>query len=103
MRILIAAGVTANREAGTASAVYNVADGLRALGHHVDCVFADDLLPRPVLARPTFYRQLVLERARPTIEHWMSPKNWWSRFFELTSLLDASDRTEGAQLMSSAT
>ncbi len=49
MRILIAAGVTANREAGTASAVYNVADGLRALGHHVDCLLADDLLPRPVL------------------------------------------------------
>jgi glycosyltransferase involved in cell wall biosynthesis len=58
---------------------------------------------RDVLARPTFYRQLVLERARPTIEHWMSPKNWWSRFFELTSLPDASDQTEGAQLMSSAT
>src|SRR5712692_296018 len=49
MRILIAAGVTANREAGTASAVYNVADGLRTLGHSVDCLFGDDLLPRPVL------------------------------------------------------
>jgi glycosyltransferase involved in cell wall biosynthesis len=41
---------------------------------------------REVLARPAFYRQLVLEHARPRIEQWMSPENWWQRFFEVTGL-----------------
>jgi hypothetical protein len=41
---------------------------------------------REVLARPAFYRQLVLEHAQPRIEQWMSPENWWRRFFELTGL-----------------
>jgi glycosyltransferase involved in cell wall biosynthesis len=41
---------------------------------------------REVLARPAFYRQLVLEHARPRVEQWMSPENWWRRFFELTGL-----------------
>jgi glycosyltransferase involved in cell wall biosynthesis len=41
---------------------------------------------REVLARPAFYRQLVLEHARPRIEQWMSPENWWLRFFQVTGL-----------------
>jgi len=41
---------------------------------------------REVLARPAFYRQLVLEHARPQVEQWMSPENWWLRFFEVTGL-----------------
>jgi glycosyltransferase involved in cell wall biosynthesis len=41
---------------------------------------------REVLARPAFYRQLVLEHAQPRVEQWMSPENWWRRFFEVTGL-----------------
>ena len=41
---------------------------------------------RQVLVRPAFYRQLVLEHARPRVEKWMSPENWWRRFFEVTGL-----------------
>ena len=41
---------------------------------------------REVLARPAFYRQLVLEHARPRVDQWMSPENWWRRFFEVTGL-----------------
>jgi glycosyltransferase involved in cell wall biosynthesis len=41
---------------------------------------------RKVLARPVFYRQLVLEHARPRVEQWMLPQNWWRRFFEMTGL-----------------
>lgn len=56
-----------------------------------------------VLARPAFYRQLVLERAVPIVDQWMSPKNWWRRFFEITGLPDASAQIEAAPLVSSAT
>ena len=41
---------------------------------------------REVLSRPDYYRQLVVEHARPKVEYWMSPENWWRRFFELTGL-----------------
>jgi glycosyltransferase involved in cell wall biosynthesis len=41
---------------------------------------------REVLARPSYYRKLVLEHARPRVEKWMSPENWWRRFFEVTGL-----------------
>ncbi len=41
---------------------------------------------REVLTRPAFYRQLVLEHARPRVEQWMSPENWWRRFFEVTGV-----------------
>jgi glycosyltransferase involved in cell wall biosynthesis len=41
---------------------------------------------RKVLARPAFYRQLVLEHAQPRVKQWMSPENWWLRFFEVTGL-----------------
>ena len=39
-----------------------------------------------VLARPDFYRQLVLEHARPLVELWMAPENWWRRFLEIAGL-----------------
>jgi glycosyltransferase involved in cell wall biosynthesis len=39
-----------------------------------------------VLTRPAFYRQLVLEHARPKVEQWMAPENWWRRFSEVTGL-----------------
>jgi glycosyltransferase involved in cell wall biosynthesis len=41
---------------------------------------------RKVLARPDFYRQMVLEHAQPRVEQCMSPENWWRRFFEVTGL-----------------
>jgi len=41
---------------------------------------------REVLSRPDFYRQLVLEYARPRVDQWMSPENWWRRFSEVTGL-----------------
>src|SRR5882762_9220654 len=41
---------------------------------------------REVLSRPAFYRQLVLEHARPKVEWWMAPENWWRRFYEITGL-----------------
>jgi glycosyltransferase involved in cell wall biosynthesis len=41
---------------------------------------------REVLARPAFFRQLVLEHARPRVEKWMSPDNWWRHFFEVTGI-----------------
>jgi len=41
---------------------------------------------REVLTRPDFYRHAVVEHARPKVEYWMSPDNWWRRFFELTGL-----------------
>ncbi|MBZ5527520.1 MAG: glycosyltransferase family 4 protein [Acidobacteriia bacterium] len=53
MRILIAAPVPKLREGGVAGIVYNMADSLRALGHDVQFLFLEDLLPRPV-AFPRF-------------------------------------------------
>jgi glycosyltransferase involved in cell wall biosynthesis len=41
---------------------------------------------REVLSRPAFYRQLVQEYARPKVERWMAPENWWRRFSEITGL-----------------
>jgi len=52
---------------------------------------------REVLARPLFYRQLVLEHARPRVERWMSPENWWPRFFDVTGLSDFSPEVENAR------
>jgi glycosyltransferase involved in cell wall biosynthesis len=41
---------------------------------------------REVLSRPAYYRQLILEHARPRVEQWMGPENWWRRFSEVTGL-----------------
>jgi hypothetical protein len=53
MRILIAAPAPTQREGGVANVVHNTAEGLRARGHQVTCLFKEDLLPRP-LAFPRF-------------------------------------------------
>jgi glycosyltransferase involved in cell wall biosynthesis len=53
MRILIAAPASKQREGGVANVVYNTAEGLRARGHQVTCLFREDLLLRP-LAFPRF-------------------------------------------------
>ena len=47
MKILIAIGVLRQREAGAAGVVFNHAEQLEKLGHHVDCWFFDDVLPSP--------------------------------------------------------
>ena len=47
MKILIAIGVLRQREAGAAGVVFNHAEQLEKLGHHVDCWFLDDILPSP--------------------------------------------------------
>jgi glycosyltransferase involved in cell wall biosynthesis len=39
-----------------------------------------------VLADPSLYRQIVLEKVRPEIEARMSPPSWWKRFAEVTGL-----------------
>ena len=41
---------------------------------------------REVLRAPEFYRQKVLELARPRIVELMSPENWWNRIAEVTGL-----------------
>ncbi len=51
MKILIACGAPRRREGGVAGVVYNLAEELRALGHFVDCLFQEDVLPRRSLPR----------------------------------------------------
>jgi glycosyltransferase involved in cell wall biosynthesis len=41
---------------------------------------------RGVLREPDLYRRAVIEFARPRVEAWMAPQNWWQRFFEVTGL-----------------
>ena len=53
MRILIAAPAPREREGGVANVVYNISEGLQVRGHVVTCLFAEDVLPRPV-AVPRF-------------------------------------------------
>jgi glycosyltransferase involved in cell wall biosynthesis len=48
MRILIAAPASKQREGGVANVVYNTAEGLRARGHQVTCLFREDLFLRPL-------------------------------------------------------
>ena len=47
MKILIANGIARQREAGTAGVIFNHAEELEKLGHHVDCWFFEDVLPSP--------------------------------------------------------
>src|ERR1700683_3298552 len=47
MKILIASWTPRRREGGVAGVIWNVANGLKAHGHHVECLFLEDLLPRP--------------------------------------------------------
>jgi glycosyltransferase involved in cell wall biosynthesis len=39
-----------------------------------------------ILRDPGFYRKVVLENVRPTIEEVMAPENWWHRFLQVTGL-----------------
>lgn len=57
MKILIAIGVPRQEEAGAASVVLNHARELSRRGHHVDCWFLEDVLPRPV--RPKRLEALI--------------------------------------------
>jgi glycosyltransferase involved in cell wall biosynthesis len=41
---------------------------------------------RDILREPEVYRRAVIEFARPKLEEWMAPENWWRRFFEATGL-----------------
>jgi glycosyltransferase involved in cell wall biosynthesis len=41
---------------------------------------------RDVVREPELYRRAVIEFARPRVEEWMAPQNWWRRFFEITDL-----------------
>jgi glycosyltransferase involved in cell wall biosynthesis len=41
---------------------------------------------RGVLREPELFRRAVIEYARPKVEEWMAPQNWWRRFFEVTGL-----------------
>jgi glycosyltransferase involved in cell wall biosynthesis len=41
---------------------------------------------RGVLREPELYRRAAIDLARPRIEDWMAPQNWWRRFFEVTGL-----------------
>ena len=47
MRIAIAAPVSKRPEGGVANVVYNTADALRERGHHVECLFVEDVSPEP--------------------------------------------------------
>jgi glycosyltransferase involved in cell wall biosynthesis len=44
------------------------------------------LAAREILRDPALYRRLVTEVARPRLLEFMSPANWWRRFFEMTGL-----------------
>jgi glycosyltransferase involved in cell wall biosynthesis len=46
--------------------------------------FAD--ATREVASRPEFYRDAVARLARPAVEQWMKPENFWKRFRDLTEL-----------------
>jgi glycosyltransferase involved in cell wall biosynthesis len=41
---------------------------------------------KELVARPEFYKQAVLDRAKPAVEMWMNPENYWKRFGQLTEL-----------------
>jgi glycosyltransferase involved in cell wall biosynthesis len=39
-----------------------------------------------VIQNTQFFRQVVIEKARPLIQSTMAPENWWPRFLEVTGL-----------------
>jgi glycosyltransferase involved in cell wall biosynthesis len=41
---------------------------------------------KDLVSRPEFYRQAIMEKARPAVEQWMKPENFWKRFNEITGL-----------------
>ena len=60
LRILIAIGVSRQKEAGAAGVVLNHAAELAKRGHVVDCWFLEDVLERP--ARPKRFEALIFAR-----------------------------------------
>ena len=60
MRILIAIGVSRQKEAGAAGVVLNHAAELGKRGHAVDCWFLEDILERP--AKPKRFEALIFAR-----------------------------------------
>lgn len=61
MRILIAIGVSRQKEAGAAGVVLNHAAELTKRGHTVDCWFLEDVLERP--AKPKRFEALIFARS----------------------------------------
>jgi len=47
---------------------------------------------RELVARPEFYKQAVLGQAKPAVESWMKPENYWKRFGRLTDLWSTDAR-----------
>ena len=51
MNILIASWTPKRREGGVAGVIYNLAHELEGMGHHVECLFHEDILDGPVFPR----------------------------------------------------
>jgi len=47
---------------------------------------------KELVARPEFYKQAVLDQAKPAVESWMKPENYWKRFGRLTDLWSTDAR-----------
>ena len=47
---------------------------------------------RELVARPEFYKQKVLDQAKPAVESWMKPENYCMRFGRLTNLWSTDAR-----------
>ena len=41
---------------------------------------------KDIASRPEFYRDAIMERARPAVEEWMKPENFWQRFNKISGL-----------------
>jgi len=47
---------------------------------------------KELVARREFYKQAVLDQAKPAVESWMKPENYWMRFGRLTGLWSTDAR-----------
>jgi glycosyltransferase involved in cell wall biosynthesis len=68
MNILIASWTPRRREGGVAGVIWNLKGALEFRGHHVDCVFLEDVLPSPVWPA----------RFESTIFAWRLARRIWS-------------------------
>jgi glycosyltransferase involved in cell wall biosynthesis len=41
---------------------------------------------KDLVSRPGFYREAVMQQAKPAVEKWMNLENWWQRLGEITGL-----------------
>jgi glycosyltransferase involved in cell wall biosynthesis len=41
---------------------------------------------RDLVSRPEYYRDAVLNQAKPAVDQWMNLDKWWNRFFGITGL-----------------